>query len=311
MRQKRGALAGALVLLSWLSGCAVKPGVQLDEAIKANKGVVISPLLSEGGGTAWEREGDPDHHFFLMPASEARTRIGQDYQMVVVEPGRYVLRGALVNAGPGRVDPRGLTAPPQMGALGQVQMGTRSYREPYTARVWKDRLVQHHTIPGTPVCVTTGPHGDCLRWVNTPGTTYDQLVQEEGWYEELRYKPAVDVVELLMTFSPRQPMAILEVRPGEAVLVSLMRVVARDAGYDDARCTAQPGTYSHVCPLDRVRAEIAPINPAHFRQQALAPGVRKMDAALVDRVRPVPLQVDGKAVGKTADGLSVVEFGRR
>lgn len=300
----------SVLLALALSGCAANPGAKLEEALNSNKAVIISPLLGDAC-MVWERVGDPAHRVALLPLPGVPIPVGQTYQMVVVEPGRYVLWGALVSAGPGRVDPRGLVPSPVSGALGQVKMATRSYREPYTARVWRDRIVREVNNPSSSYCAVPGPNGGCQQWGYTQGASYTQVVQEAGWYEETRYKPATDFVEFRMEFSPRVPMAWVDVKPAEAILINRMRVVARDAGYDYARCTAISGDYSHVCPLDRVRVETARIDLEDFRRQAAASGPRKMDPALIERVKAAPLAVSVKHLSVGSNGEAIFEFAPR
>lgn len=292
-----------------LSGCAIKPGATMQEAMAANKGVIISPLLGDSG-TVWARQDDPSKRFPLLPEPDDSILIGQSYQMQVVEPGRYVLLAAIMTAGPGRFQPRGVVLQRSNGAIGQVVMGTTSFRESYTVEVWKDAIVQQVNAPGNSFCASMGPYGDCSRWVNNPGYSYSQVVQEAGYYTERRYKPPVDHVLLQMEFPVREPLAYVDVRAGEALLINQLRMVAKGMERDDAHCAAAQERGEYACPLHGARAEIAKIDLADFQRQARAPGSGQMDAALVDRVRAAPLVVSGKSLGQTGS-LAIYGFGRR
>lgn len=304
------ALWSTLVVVGLsLPGCATSPGATMQEAISANKGVIISPLLGDSG-TVWARQDDPSRRFVLLPQQEVSHLIGQNYQMQVVEPGRYVLLMAILSAGPGRFQPRGVVSSRTNGAIGQVVMGTTSFRESYTVEVWKDAIVQQVNVSGSSFCASMGPYGDCYRWVNNPGYSYPQVVQEAGYYTERRYKPPVDHVLLQMEFPVREPLAYVDVRAGEALLINQLRMVDKGMERDDAHCAAAQERGEHACPLHRARAEIAQIDLADFQRQARAPGSGQMDAALVGRVRAAPLVVSGNHLGQNGR-LAIYGFGRR
>ena len=296
-----------LLFLSLLSGCAFTPGGKMEEAIKSHKGVIISPVFSLGG-VLWERVGTPDQTFLLTDAAQAKDKIGAVYQMVVVEPGTYRVTAATAYAGPGRADPKGLTAQAVTGAVGRLKMFNRSYSEPYVAKVWKDRVVQRVDVPGSSFCASMGPYGDCSRWVVNPSTSYDQVVQAEGWYDEKRFRPAINVVDFMMEFQAQTAPATLEVQPGEVLLINSLRVLARDADFDYQRCTSLGGDKSYSCPLNGVRAELGHINLDFFREQAATGGIRKLDANLLTRVRPYALKPSGKVVGQSNDQLPLYDI---
>lgn len=303
----RSVWTGLLVALTMVSGCAFTPSGKIEEALRSNKGVVISPVFNTGA-VLWVRQGFPDQRFKMLDDAEARGRIGQAYQMVVVEPGTYQLAAATAYAGPGRSDPRLVAGPPVIGPAGFLTLTNRSYSEPYIAKVWKDRIVQRVVVPGSSFCASMGPYGDCLRWINNPATGYDQVVQVEGWYDEKRFKPAINVVDMVVEVAERSSLATLEVRPGDVLLINSLRVVAKDIGYDDQRCTSLEGSPSHACPLHSVRAELGFINLGYFKEVATGSGFGKLDPALVERVRPYPLRPAGKVVGQSNDDLPLYEF---
>lgn len=298
--------SGLLVVLSMVSGCAFTPSGKIEEAIKSNKGVVISPVFS-AGAVLWVRQGFPDQRFMMLDEAEVRGSIGQAYQMAVVEPGTYQLVAATAYAGAGRSDPKPLTGHVVFGPAGQLKLTNRSYSEPYIAKVWKDRIVQRVVVPGSSFCSSMGPYGDCRNWIQNPSTWYDQVVQAEGWYDEKRFRPAINVVDLLMDFS-EGGLATMEIRPGEVLLINSLRALARDIGYNDQRCTPAQGGPAHACPLNSVRAELGFINLGFFKEVATGSGFGKLDPALVERVRPYALKPAGKVVGQSNDELPLYEF---
>lgn len=294
-----------LVVLA-LSGCAFTPSGKMEEALKSGRAVVISPGFT-AGGALWVRQGNPDQRFTLSIMAEAKTRIGTAYQMAVVEPGTYHLVGVSGYAGPGRAVPGALPAPGAVGAVGQVIMLNRMYSEPYIERVWKDRVVERGMIPGAPYCASAGRYGDCLVWGQNPPTYYERIAQEAGWYEEKRYRPAVNVVDRVLAFGRRGPLATLEVRAGEALLINTVRVPVQDIGYDPQRCAPGEEKEEVACPLDRVVVESGQINMDFFLEQA-STGRAPLDPALLARVKAHPIEPVGRRAGRSADGLTQYEY---
>lgn len=298
-----------LLSLLWvlgLSGCAVTTGGQMEEALKSGRAVIISPVLTEGG-TLWARQGNTSQRFSLIDVVEAHNRVGSVYQMVTVEPGTYHLFAASGYAGPGRAVPGSLATTSTIGTVGELRMFNRMYRESYVERVWKDSVVERVVVPGLSYCVTAGRYGDCQQWGQNPPTVSDRVVQRAGWYEERRFRPAVSVVDRLLEFGARAPLATLEVRAGDAVLINAIRVPVRDVGYDAQRCAAEKDETAVACPLDLVVVELGPINMGAFREQAAA-GPASLDPALVARVKPYPVEPRGQRVRRSADALTLYEF---
>ena len=289
-----------------LSGCAFTPSGKMEKALESGRAVVISPGFTEGGAL-WVRQGSPDQSFTLSVMAEAKTRIGGAYQMVVVEPGTYHLIAASGYAGPGRAVPGALAAPGAVGTVGQLFMLNRMYSEPYIERVWKDRVVERGMIPGATYCASAGRYGDCQVWGQNPPTYYERIAQEAGWYEEKRFRPAVNVVDRVLAFGRRGPLATLEVRAGDALLINTVRVPVLDVGHDAQRCAPGEEKAEVACPLDRVVVESGQINMDFFREQA-STGRTPLDPALLARVKAQPVEPVGRRAGRSADGLALYEF---
>lgn len=168
-------------------------------------------------------------------------------------------------------------------------------------------VVERGMIPGATYCASAGRYGDCLVWGQNPPTYYERIAQEAGWYEEKRFRPAVNVVDRVLAFGRRGPLATLEVRAGDALLINTVRVPVQDIGYDAQRCAPGEEKAEVACPLDRVVVLSGQINMDFFREQASS-GRAPLDPALLARVKAHPVEPVGRYAGRSADGLAQYEF---
>ena len=289
-----------------LVGCAQSPNARITDALQSNKAVIISPLLPTGI-TAWKLINNPDVEFQLGSETEAKTRIGTVYQMVVVEPGAYRLNASTSYAGLGKSQP-GLVKDADSGRLGRVLLVNGSYREPYTVRIWQDRVTQQVVIPTTTYCASPGPNGSCQQWGYNQGGIINQVVQQEGYRNETRYKDPVSTLTIGLRYNDKDPLVSLEVKAGEVLLVNALEPTLGDIVYDDQHCSPDGELkHAYLCPFHRLRMGIPGINLDFFKQQAQTDP--PIDPALLSKVRPYYLQLNGAEVGRNKDQWPIVEFG--
>lgn len=300
-------LVCAAVLFMLLSGCASSPNAKVADALASNKAVIISPLTSSGGHL-WDpvtKKGTP---FDISNAAEAKTKIGDVYQMVVVEPGVYRLNTSTWPLGQGKAEPRGLVPGNQLGPLGLVLWVNEPYSERYTEQVWQDAVVQRVVVPDSGFCANMGPYGDCRQWVTNPGGAYDRVVRPAGYVNVTRYKAPVNVVRAAVSFRGAQTMAELEIKPGEVLLINSVEPQSNSMVFDDTRCTndvKREGSFT--CPLRGIRVAAADINLPYLQQ--VAAQSKALSPETLARVKPRLVAMGGRAIGRNSEQWTVFEFG--
>ncbi len=300
-------LVCAAVLFMLIGGCASSPNAKVADAVASNKAVVISPLTSSGAHL-WDPVAKKSAPFELHAAAQAKTKIGDVYQMVVVEPGVYRLNTSTWPMGQGKAEPRGLIPRIQLGTLGYVLWINEPYSERYTEQVWQDAVVQRVVVPDSGFCANMGPYGDCRQWVTNPGGAYDQVVRPAGYVNVTRYKAPVNVVQAAVSFRGAQTMAELEIKPGEVLLINSVEPQGNSMVFDDTRCTNDTDkSGSYTCPLSGIRVAAANINLPYFQQ--LAAESKALSPETLARVKPRFVAMGGRAIGRNNEQWTVFEFG--
>lgn len=220
----------------------------VEDALSKGKGVVIMPLFNERARYVGYRKGGDEYSLVVFwqngedsgigfqsgpDTSLFNIKAGEVYQVSIVEPGTYSIRGSFYSQQDASLAGLKTTAAPQESrGLGKVLYASGFYNDFQLGQAWRAAKFETNTVHDSYCSLVHVASGGCVSW-GTVSRDVTTMKSPEGYYGTATevIKPAVNAnIGIMRRF------ATFETKPGEVILVDGFFARTPNLIFDTDRC---------------------------------------------------------------------------